>query len=76
MDANNLYGWAMSQPLPIGEFKWLKKVDSLDIHSIQPDSEKGYILEMDIEYPIELHDSHNAFPLAPESLIIPREWIY
>ena len=66
LDANNLYGWTMSQPLPIGEFKWLNKVDSLDIHSIQPDSKKGYIIEVDLEYPRELHDSHNAFPLAPE----------
>ena len=65
----------MSQPLPTGEFKWLKNVDSFNIHSIGPDYKKGYILEVDLEYPKELHDSHNAFPLAPESIIVPKEWM-
>ena len=67
----------MSQPLPTGEFHWLSddEINSLDIHSIRPDSKKGYILEVDLEYPKELHDFHDAFPLAPESLIIPKEWI-
>ena len=75
LDANNLYGWAMSQHLPIGKFQWLTndEINSLNIESIQPDSKKGYIL--DLEYPIELHNLHDAFPLAPESLIIPREWM-
>ena len=51
LDAYNLYGWAMSQPLPTGELKWLKNVDSLNIHSIRPDFKRGYILEVDLEYP-------------------------
>ena len=67
----------MSQPLPIGEFGWLSndEINSLDLHSIRPDSKQGYILEVDLEYPKELHDSHDAFPLAPESLIVPKEWM-
>ena len=74
-DTNNLYGWAVSQPLPIGKFQWLTndEINSLNIKSIQPDSKKGYILEVDLEYPIELHNSHDVFPLAP--LIIPKEWM-
>ena len=44
----------------------VEKVDSLDIHSIQPDSKKWYILDVDLECPREVHDSHNAFPRAPE----------
>ena len=77
LDANNLYGWAMSQPLPIGKCKWLTndEIDSFDIESTSVDSRKGYILEVDLEYPRELHDSLNAFPLAPESLIVNREWM-
>ena len=67
----------MSQPLAIGKFKWLKKaeIDSFDIESIDVDLRNGYILEVDLEDSGELHDSHNAFPLAPESLIIPKEWM-
>ena len=77
LDANNLYDWAMSQPLPTGKFQWLKhdEIDSLNINSIAADSKEGYILEVYLDYPRELHDSHNAFPLAPESLNVPKEWM-
>ena len=53
----------MSEPLPMGEFQWLSddEINSLDIRSIRPDSKEGYILEVDLEYPRELHDSHNAY---------------
>ena len=52
LDANDLYGWAMNQPLPIGKFKWLKNddINLLDIESIDVDLRKGYILEVDLEY--------------------------
>ena len=66
-DANNLYGWAMSQPLPYSGFKWVDK----------PPTEpgKGCILEVDLEYPAELHESHNDYPLAPERLKVKKEWL-
>ena len=66
-DANNLYGWAMSQPLPYSVFKWVDK----------PPTEpgKGCILEVDLEYPAELHESHNDYPLAPERLKVKKEWL-
>ena len=67
LDANNLYGWAMSQPLPTGNFKWSK--------TYKTDGAKGYILEVDLEYPKELHESHNSYPLAPEKLKVPYEWM-
>ena len=67
LDANNLYGYVMSQPLPIGKFKWLKKAEIELI--VDVDLQKGYILEVDLEYSKKLHDSH--LPLAPESLIVP-----
>ena len=47
LDANNLYGWAMSQYLPTGNFKWLHNED-FDVFSIEDDSPKGYILEVDL----------------------------
>ena len=63
-DANNLYGWAMSQPLPYSGFKWVDK----------PPAEpgKGCILEVDLEYAAELHDFHNDYPLVPERLKVKR----
>ena len=60
LDANNLYGWAMSKPLPTGNFKWMKNTNNW--------RNRPCILEVDLEYPEELHDLHNEYPLAPESL--------
>ena len=60
----------MSEPLPVGGFKFLseKEIAKLDLHSISDDNEIGYIYDVDLEYPKELHDLHNDYPLAPESL--------
>jgi len=66
LDANNLYGWAMSQPLPVSGFKWMKEKD-LDNWEEFP-----CILEVDLEYPEELHDLHNDYPLAPERITVNR----
>jgi len=67
LDANNLYGWAMNQPLPKGGFHWKRAMPTEDqIMKIGPNAKKGWILEVDLEYPEELHDSHNDYPLAPE----------
>ena len=70
LDKNNLYGWSMSKYLPYGEFEWLKNVDGLDIMSINEKSHVGYILEVDLKYPKELHELHNDYPLAPEKLFV------
>ena len=67
---NNLYGWAMSDYLPYGSFKWLKNVDNFDVKSISKKSPMGYIFKVDLEYPDELHVFHNDYPLAPEKLAI------
>ncbi|KFM67681.1 hypothetical protein X975_16856, partial [Stegodyphus mimosarum] len=75
LDANNLYGWAMSQPLPYGGFQWVSP-SAIDIEAILSSSEDGavgYILEVDLEYPQELHDLHNEYPLAPEKCCITTE---
>ena len=70
LDANNLYGWAMSQPLPTGGFRWVEDCDGLlgTIQDQPVDGPEGFILEVDLEYPQELHDHHNAYPLAPEKV--------
>ena len=77
LDANNLYGWAMSQPLPTGGFQWVGDCDRLaeDIIEHPADSREGYILEVDLEYPGELHNVHNAYPLAPERMVVKKEWM-
>ena len=64
LDANNLYGWAMSKPLPTHGFKWMK-VDELETWELHP-----CILEVDLEYPKNLHDLHNDYPLAPEQIMV------
>ncbi|XP_030766283.1 uncharacterized protein LOC115890241 [Sitophilus oryzae] len=68
-DATNLYGFAMSQYLPTGDFVWLseKEIKDLDIFSFSNTSSKGYVLEVDLEYPEHLHDYHNDFPFCPEN---------
>ena len=72
LDANNLYGWAMSRFLPYSGFKLLnqKLVSDLCIKSTEENSSIDYILEVDLEYPSELHKLHNDYPLAPERLEI------
>ena len=69
LDENNLYGWGMSQYLPYGGFKCLKNVDNFDVNSTSEKSPIGYILEADLEYPDELHELYNDYPLAPEKFI-------
>ena len=67
LDANNLYGWAMSQSLPVGKFEWLTEKE-IKSHEKFPESIRGCTLEVDLEYPVELHDEHNEYPLAPEGV--------
>ena len=75
LDMNNLYGWAMSEYLPYKGFKWLKNIDKFDIMSINDKSPIGYFLEVDLEYPDELHELHNDYPLAPEKLAVSSDML-
>ena len=52
LDANNLYGWAMSQPLPTGKFKWVE-VKPNEIRKLAKFKDQGYLLEVDVKYPKE-----------------------
>ena len=64
LDANNLYGWAMMKPLPVGDFQWLSPLE------LESWDEYPCILEVDLDYPEDLNDLHNDYPLAPEHLKI------
>ena len=78
LDANNLYGWAMSQQLPTHGFKWMRNLTKESLmeilekanHSMSNRGRKGYIFEVDLEYPSKLWETHNDYPLAPEKMIV------
>ena len=75
LDKHNLYGWAMSEYLPYARFEWVKNINEFDINSINENSDTGYFLEVDLEYPDELHKLHNDYPLTPEKLAIPSDML-
>ena len=73
LDANNLYGAAMSKKLPIKGFKWLDKIERIDEEFIKKYNEindKRYVIEADVDYPQELHDLHSDMPFLSERMII------
>ena len=70
LDANNLYGWAMSQKLPVNGLKWAKhltKFNEIFIRNYDENSDKGHFLKVDVEYPKELFDLHKDLPFLIES---------
>ena len=71
-DANNLYGWAMSQSLPYDEFRWMDEAEFKDINwkNVPDDGPFGFIVECDLDYPTQIHKVHNDYPLAPEKVAI------
>ena len=71
LDANNLYGWAMSKKLPANGFKWFDNEHVINeefIKNYNENDKKGYILEVDVKYPKELHDLHSDLPFLPERI--------
>ena len=75
LDANNLYGWAMSKKLPVNGFRWLDsdKINEINeefIKNYNENDNKGYILEVDVRYPKRLHELHNDLPFLPERMEI------
>jgi len=60
LDANNLYGTAMSEPLPVGNFCFLSQdeISDFDVMKIPANGDTGYIVECDFKYPEKLHDLH------------------
>ena len=74
LDANNLYGWAMSQYLPTSNFRWMtdKEISKIDLGKYKADGKKGLVLEVDLVYDKSLHDLHNDYPVAPEKFKVPN----
>ena len=77
LDSNNLYGWAMSQYLPTGGFRWMtqKQIDKIDLTKYNENNTKGLILEVDLEYPKELDDLHNEYPLGAEKVKVTKDML-
>ena len=69
LDANNLYGWAMFQPLPTEGFSCVN-IKPDDVGVIANAKDKGYLLEVDVCYPRELHNYHNGLPFTCERMKI------
>ena len=78
LDANNLYGYAMSQCLTTGGFRWMteKQVQKVNLAACTEDRKTGMILEVDLEYPKELHELHNYYPLAAEKMKVTKEMLF
>ena len=74
-DANNLYGFAMSESLPVDGFEWTKDLSKIDedfIKNYDENSDKGYILKVNVEYPKNLHDFHSDLPFLPDRMKIDK----
>ena len=75
LDANNLYGWAMSQKLPKNGFKWINNVTEIDeefVKNYDEDNDEGCILEVDVKYPKKLHDLHSDLPFLHKRMKIDK----
>ena len=74
LDANNLYGWAMVQNLPTHGFLWKEAEDFTPekIDELVKKDKRGYLLEVDVEYPKELHENHNELPFLTERMNMGR----
>ena len=75
LDANNQYGWSMCKKLPVGGFKWIEKDDLLKfdenfMKNCDKNTDLGYTLEVDVEYPKSLHKLHSDLPFLPERMKI------
>ena len=74
VDSNNQYGWSMSQYLPVGGFEWEEDLSQFTedmIKSLKDEQDEGFMLEVDLEYPKELHDKHDQVLLLHFSSLVP-----
>ena len=69
LDANNLYGWVMSQPLPTGRFRWAS-IKLNEVGELAARTNKRYLLEVNVSYPRELHNLHNDLTFLCERMEI------
>ena len=74
-DVNNLYGWAMSQKLPVNNFEWVKDTSQFRedfIKNYNEISDEGYFFEVDAQYSEKVHELHNDLPILPERMEIEK----
>ena len=74
-DENNLYGWEMSQKLPVNKFEWIEDTSKFNkdfIKNYNEESDEGYFLEVDVQYPEKLHELRNDLPFLPERMKIKK----
>ena len=72
---NNLYGWAMSQKLPVNSCEWIKNTSQFIedfMKNYNEESDEGYFFEVDVQYPEKLHELHNDLPFLPERMKIEK----
>ena len=77
LDANNLYGWAVSKKLPVKGFRWLdsdeiNEINEEFIKNYNENDNKSYIIEVDVRYPKRLHELHGDLPFLPERMKIDK----
>ena len=69
LDANNLCGWEISQRLPVNGFEWMEQLSEFNerfMKNYDENIDKGYIFEVDVEYPKNLFNLHKYFPFLAE----------
>eukprot|EP00102_Acyrthosiphon_pisum_P019360 XP_016656570.1 PREDICTED: uncharacterized protein LOC103308039 [Acyrthosiphon pisum] len=74
-DCNNLYGWAMSEYMPYGDFNWAES-NLNGLSEMSPTSDKGRVYEVDVSYPQHLHDHHNDLPFLAQNGIPPGSKVH
>ena len=73
LDADNLYGKAMTEKLPVGGFRWMDDISKIDedfVKNYNKNGNKGYILDVDVDYPIKLQNLHSDLSFLPERMVI------
>ena len=73
LDVKNLYGWEISQKLPVNNFEWIEDTSQFNedfIKNYDKESDEGYFLEVDVQYLEKLHELHNDLPFLPEKIKI------
>ena len=73
LDANNFYGKAMTEKMPVRGFKWVNDISKMDedfVKGYDKNDNKGYILEVDVDYPNKLQNVHSDLPFLPEKMVI------
>ena len=74
-DANNLYGYSMSEKLPVGGYEWVYDLDVDTIMQCPDDGDTGYLVEIDFEYPSDIHEKTRDLPLAPDHMCVEEDWL-